>query len=436
MIAHLFKPRRRRDGKLVISKTWHARLRLRPGLPVETRNLGVRDKQVANQKLAALVSEAEREAAGILGPRPLRDAAAKPVADHLADYLADLEARGRTGQYVYDVRLRLTRLADACGWATLADVTAEAFVAWRSSRPRDTRPSKRGRGPVLSAKTLNDYLALGSAFLTWMQRHGRLAANPLAAVGKVEARGKETFSRRALTDAEASALVARSGPRGVVYMTAMMTGLRRGELRQLLWQDVDLQADPPRIAARAATTKNRKDATLLLRGDLAAALGRIRPGHATGPVFDAVPTMERVRADFAAAGIPDADAAGRVVDFHALRHTFATHLARGNVSPAVAGKMMRHSDPRLTLERYTDAGQLPYAAALDTLPRYDAGDDTQKDAQDLVAAGQSVSAAVTFTRVKKYAQPPHPTGVRRGGSVSVNGCQKQSKEWAIQGSNL
>ena len=432
MIAHLFKPRRRRAGKLVVTKTWHVRRRLQPGHPVESRNLGVRDRQVAQQKLVALVAEAEREAAGILGPRPLRDAAAMPVAEQLFDSLVDLEARGRTEQYVYDVRLRLARLAD---------VTAEAFVNWRSSRPRDTRPSKRGRGPVLSAKTLNGYLALAAAWLNWMRRHGRLAANPLAAVRKVEACGMAAFTRRPLTEAEAAALVSRCGPRSAIDMTALMTGLRRGELRQLRWQDVDPQADPqadlPRIAARAATTKNRKDATLLLRGDLAAALGRLRPAAATGRVFAKLPTMEQFRADRSAAGSACRDPSGRVVDFHALRHTFATHLARGKVSPAVAMRMMRHSDPRLTLDRYTDPAQLPYAAAREALLRYgDAGEDTQKDAPVTAQTGPAVSRPVRDGRGLQESQPPHLKGLRCGGSGLVVTRPGGSKQWAIQDSNL
>ena len=437
MIAHLFKPRRRRNGKPVVSKTWHARIRLRAGQPVESVNLRVRDKQVAQQKLAALVLEAEREASGILGPKPLRDAAAKPVAGHLADYLADLEALGRATQYVYDVRLRLTRLIEAAAWTNLGDVTAESFVSWRASRPRDTRPSWKGRGPALSAKTLNDYLMLATGFLNWMQRHGRLAANPLAAVGKVEARGRETFKRRALTEAEALALVAHSGDRSLVYMTAMMTGLRRGELRQLRWDDVDLDAEPPRIMARAATTKNRKDATLFLRDDLAAALARVRPSpDATGRVFAKLPTMEQVRADLSAAGIASRDTSGRVVDLHAMRHTFATHLALGNVSPTVAMRMMRHSDPRLTMVRYTDAGQLPVAAALDVLPKYGPAKDAQNYAQPPVETGQDKLRRVATDRPTATVQTPRPTGVRRGESGHVVTRQDGSKEWAIQGSNL
>ena len=41
-----------------------------------------------------------------------------------------------------------------------------------------------------------------------------------------------------------------------------------------------------------------------------------------------------LRKDLEAAGIPHRDASDRVADFHALRHTFITRVARPGVAPA------------------------------------------------------------------------------------------------------
>ena len=43
-----------------------------------------------------------------------------------------------------------------------------------------------------------------------------------------------------------------------------------------------------------------------------------------------------MRRDLEAAGIAYRDVSGRVVDFHAFRHTFVTRLAQSGVGPAVA----------------------------------------------------------------------------------------------------
>src|SRR5438093_6090677 len=69
------------------------------------------------------------------------------------------------------------------------------------------------------------------------------------------------------------------------------------------------------------TTKNHLAADLLLRDDLAAELRAIEPAgerETASVLADRLPDMETFRLDLAAAKIAEADARGRVVDFHAL----------------------------------------------------------------------------------------------------------------------
>jgi hypothetical protein len=65
-----------------------------------------------------------------------------------------------------------------------------------------------------------------------------------------------------------------------------------------------------------------------------------------------MPRMNTLRKDLAAAGIPFKTDDG-VVDFHALRVTYCTLLARAGVGLAQAQRLMRHSDPKLTANIYT-----------------------------------------------------------------------------------
>jgi integrase len=71
-----------------------------------------------------------------------------------------------------------------------------------------------------------------------------------------------------------------SGSRGVVYLTAAFTGLRRGELLQLEWRDLHLDAERPFVNVRASISKNHKQAMLPLHSDLVAALSRLREAGA------------------------------------------------------------------------------------------------------------------------------------------------------------
>jgi len=72
-----------------------------------------------------------------------------------------------------------------------------------------------------------------------------------------------------------------------------------------------------------------------------------------------------LRVDLRAAGIPYRDGAGRVVDFHALRHSYVTHLVRAGLSVAVVQRLARHSTPTLTLARYTHVEEEEISKALE-----------------------------------------------------------------------
>ena len=75
-----------------------------------------------------------------------------------------------------------------------------------------------------------------------------------------------------------------------------------------------------------------------------------------------------LRTDLAAAGIPYRDEAGRVFDFHALRHQFISNLARAGAHPKQAQTLARHSTITLTMDRYTHLGMYDMVAALGKLP--------------------------------------------------------------------
>jgi integrase len=55
-------------------------------------------------------------------------------------------------------------------------------------------------------------------------------------------------------------------------------------------------------------------------------------------------TIHIFDADIQAAGIPKTDQRGRVVDIHALRHTFGAHLSAVGIRPRAAKAAMRHGN--------------------------------------------------------------------------------------------
>ena len=110
---------------------------------------------------------------------------------------------------------------------------------------------------------------------------------------------------------------------------------------------------------------------MAIDSELASELSQIRPLNANPKdrVFAGIlPRIERFRPDLKAAGIEPVDAAGKRVDFHAMRMTFQMFLTLNGESFRVAMECMRHRDPNLTTKAYTDAGLLPTREAINKWP--------------------------------------------------------------------
>lgn len=402
MIATIFRPKRRRNGKLVTSRLYRGRYRLHETGKIFDVALGTTDKRVARQKLEQIIREQELKEAGLLPQKPEQQAAQVPLKTHLEDYERDLLALKRDPRHVLQTRCCVRRLMDECGWNYASDINADSFQTWRAKQ-------------VLSPKTLNGYLVAVRALLNWMERLERIEKNPLAKVQRIENRGATVRKRRAFTDDEISRLITAVPERKVIYLTAVYTGLRRGELEQLRWGDLHLDAPKPFFNVRAFTTKSGKQAVIVLHPDVVTDLRTLEaqphePGDSV--LASLMPTMDTFRADLKKAGIEYVNAQGHYADFHALRHTLATNLARAGVAPRVAMEVMRHSDMSLTTRTYTDVGLLPTADVADVLPSFTKPRDTQQDSQKPPSHGQpsqpdanspetSVSPAIDYDAVDR-----------------------------------
>ena len=291
MIKFVFKPKGHR--------IWRGRYRLKGGIKIEDVTLQTHDRRIADQRLDELVQELEMEAAGIILPKPIRDAAARPIIEHLNDYVADLRALGRADKHINNIEFRVGRLIQECQWKRGVDVTADSFVTWRGKQN-------------LAAKTINDYLGAIISLLNWMKHNKRILDNALDAVKKVDTTGEETRIRRAFTDDEIQRLLNTAGKYRAVYLMAVNTGLRRSELAELLWSDLELSAAIPVVHVRASISKNGKATSIPLHPDVVVALQALRNGSQNEDcVFQRVPRIERFRRDLKKAGIAYIDASGR-----------------------------------------------------------------------------------------------------------------------------
>ena len=146
--------------------------------------------------------------------------------------------------------------------------------------------------------------------------------------------------------------------------------MRAGELRSLKVSSFDLEGFT--VTLEAAYSKRRREDRVPLRPDTAATLrswlsGKLPPA----PAFR-MPNKHRLakvlREDLEAAEIDYIDGAGRVADFHSLRHTTGSLLAASGAHPKVAQNLMRHSKVELTLGRYSHVYKGQEAEAVANLP--------------------------------------------------------------------
>ncbi|MGH8021937.1 MAG: site-specific integrase, partial [Limisphaerales bacterium] len=247
MEARIYKSKRLRNGKRVAGRLYRARVKLDGDDKVRDIALKVSDRQVAQQKLNELVRELEHEAAGLLPAKLAREAAQSPLLDLVGEYVGELTVLGRSEDHLRHVDKRLRKLVRECHWTKLADVTPTTFQGWRKAQA-DKAP-----------KTLNEYLAVLSAFWTWLRRQGRVPANPFELVERSDTRGKERCKRRALSDADVVRLLQVAGEHQLAYMLPLYAGLRRQEATKLRWCDLVLGEQGGLLRMPVAVNKNRKD---------------------------------------------------------------------------------------------------------------------------------------------------------------------------------
>lgn len=299
--------------------------------------------------------------------------ASLPIADHIADWYESMIAQGCTVKHAKESASDIREIAAWCGWNVISDIQPIRFVHWINTR----------KAAGLSAQRINHKITRTKTFCNWLIRNGRMTHSPVAHVAKLNVQADRRRIRRALTVEEAGALIAAAEndpgthhgldgqARALLYRMAIETGLRYNELRTLTRADLHLGGEQPTVTIQAKNAKNRKSDTLPLRPRLADMLKiHCAQKAPAARVFDGLwvsKGYEIIHQDAAAAGIECENESG-IIDFHSLRHTTGTWLARAGVPLATAQQLMRHSDPKLTANVYTHVVVADKARELAKMP--------------------------------------------------------------------
>jgi integrase len=276
------------------------------------------------------------------------------------------------------------------GKATLEKITPQQLQRLYA----DLAKSGAGQGTVLQV-----HAVLHRAFkqaLLW----NLIPRNPADAVARPKQRRQEmtTLSPEQVR----KFLEAATGDRlEALYVLAITTGMRQGELLGLRWKDIDLslgmihlQASLQRTkdgfefvqpkthrsrrqvmlttAAREALERHRVSQTAerLVKGDVWENKDVLVFTNQTGGPLDGTLLLRKCfRPLLKKAGLP-------VVRFHDLRHTAATLLLGRGVHPKIVSEMLGHSTVNITLDLYshvTPTMQLEAVVAIDALLSESAG---------------------------------------------------------------
>jgi len=354
------------------SRHWYIDYRAYGG--IRKRIKGFKDKVATIQLAAKLEKEAELADSGIIDK--YKEHRKRPLSEHLDDFKASLQNKGATEKHANLVFNRAKAVIDSCGFVYIGDVSASKVLRYLGERRKEG----------LSIRSSNFYLQAIKQLYRWLVADNRTDENPLAYLSGQNPKTDIRHPRRALTADELNSLFDTlienpvfnfigGKERAMLYMLAVSTGLRAGELATLTWQSLNLDDSGPSVKVLAAYSKHRRDDIVPLRLDIAQQLKAWKEEKKPddkSKVFDGFKVTraaKMLRKDLEAADIEYKDDAGRITDFHSLRHTFISNLTKGGASPKVAQALARHSTIGLTMDTYTHLGLYDERAALESLPQ-------------------------------------------------------------------
>ena len=208
--------------------------------------------------------------------------------------------------------------------------------------------SKLGRSP----KTINNVIGVLRRLLVLAKKRGLIAAIP-----EVEWLPVPEQAFDFLDFAEADRLLAAALPRPewhAMILTGLKSGLRHGELLGLRWDDVDLAAGRLHVRhaivrKRATNTKSKRMRTIPLGDDLKAALRSHRHLRGLyvfcdedGKPWDVPKCRWELERACKRSGL-------RLIGWHVLRHTFASHLVMRGAPLKAVQELMGHATIQMTM---------------------------------------------------------------------------------------
>lgn len=261
-----------------------------------------------------------------------------------AEYIGDRKVSGLRSKY--DIEFRLKTVKEYFGKHKIRDLSHKDIEKFKLHRLRTPTKFDKQR----SIATVNRDLGVLRRVLNVAVANGWIVKNPFMMGKGLICVGDEKPRERILTlEEEARLLAACEGPRAhlrPILICALDTGMRRGELFSLVWEDVDFENRL--ITIRAFNTKMMRERRIGMTERLTSELGIL---YAKNPdpkallfgISSTKRAWDKVRQQ---AGLSD-------LRLHDLRHTYATRLVSKHLPLAEVSRVLGHTQPTMTY-RYTN----------------------------------------------------------------------------------
>lgn len=340
-------------------------------------NTRCKDKGNAQAILAQLeATEAKRET-GIIDATTevLRKQSDRPIGEHVDDMERAMQTAGRSAVHVKKTKRYINGMVEFSKCEKLSQLDADCVSRYAVHL-------EKSKG--LSARVVQAMITACKYFSKWCVQTGRLGSDPLAYIKKPSPKQDRRLKRRMILPKEWSWLkeATVNGPelggmtgveRCLLYRTAIETGLRANELRNLTKGKLHRGY----IVVPGSLTKNKKEAKQFISEGLEFDLRKLASRKTAATPLFSIRDLNRlsdvIRADLAnakrayVAAARNADEKieraedsflavcndeGEEITFHSLRHTCGAWLALDGQPVKLIQEVMRHSTVELTIGTY------------------------------------------------------------------------------------
>ncbi len=286
-----------------------------------------------------------------------------------AEYVGGKKVSGLRSLHTANYALPVFR--EYFGTKRLRSITYGHLARFRDHRLKTPTMHNKPR----SVTTVTRELEVLRNMLNVAHREGWLLRNPFTSGLPLILKSHEKMRERILTPEEEERLLSVCTGKRVhlraLIICALDTGMRRGEILTLTWEDIDF--NNRLINVKAFNTNTQRERCLALTPRLESEFLALYEKSSKQPDERVFGIKDNVKRSFNTArrhaGIPE-------VRFHDLRHTAATRLVQKDIPLPLVGRILGHTQANTTM-RYVNANIETARRAAEALAGF--RDDREKE---------------------------------------------------------